>query len=167
MYVCCVRDVTYIHTYIHTHIPHNTLRGHTHISNSEYIHICIHIYIHTYTHTTQHSQGAHSHLKFRILTYMHTHMHTYIHTYHLILSGGALTSQIPTGQTGRVNYIYTYIHTYHTILTGGALVSQIPTEETGRVNYMVFAPGPVAGHDHVLATVSVMDGKTKLWLPKA
>jgi hypothetical protein len=57
--------------------------------------------------------------------------------------------------------------TKDTNCTEGDLVSQIPFEETGRVNYMAFAPGAVAGHEHILATVSTTDGKARLWVPRA
>ena len=84
----------YVHSYIHTHIPHTcTYMIHTYITyiHTYNTHTHTHIHIYTYTHTQ---------CMCVLHTYTHTHIHTYIHTYtHTHI------------QTYRHTDIHTYIHT--------------------------------------------------------
>ena len=77
--------ISYIHTYVHTHI-HILTYIHPSIHIHTYIHTHIRAYIHTYMHT-----HTYIYTYTHILTYIH--IHTYIYTYTHI-------------------HIYTYIHTY-------------------------------------------------------
>ena len=66
MRVCaCLGTNTYIHTYLHTHIP-------------TYTHTCIHTYLHTHIPTYTHTY-IHTYLHTHIPTYTHTCIHTYLH----------------------------------------------------------------------------------------